>query len=72
MNISEIIEARWTTSSLKDIDGKLLHHKETIHCKLAEDGSHYISIPKDPENTDYQDLMRWVDEGNTIKEPEEE
>ena len=24
------------------------------------------SVPLDPDNTDYQDILKWVEEGNTI------
>jgi hypothetical protein len=32
--------------------------------KTNEDGSG-MSIPLDPDNTDYQEYLKWLDEGNT-------
>jgi len=28
-------------------------------------------IPFDPANTDYQEYLKWLDEGNTPEEPDE-
>lgn len=33
-------------------------------CKTNEDGSG-MSIPFDPDNTDYQAYLKWLEEGNT-------
>ena len=30
------------------------------------------SVPLDPDNTDYQDILKWVEEGNTIEPADEE
>ena len=27
-----------------------------------------VFVPINPENTDYQDILKWVEEGNTIEE----
>jgi len=27
-----------------------------------------LSVPLDPDNTDYQNILKWVEEGNTIEE----
>jgi len=27
-----------------------------------------MSVPLDPDNTDYQNILKWVAEGNTIQE----
>ena len=31
----------------------------------TERGAYSASIPLDPDNTDYQEYLKWVDEGNT-------
>tara|TARA_Y100000022_G_scaffold135054_1_gene117299 strand:+ start:1264 stop:1440 length:177 start_codon:yes stop_codon:yes gene_type:complete len=28
----------------------------------------FMSVPLDPDNTDYQKILKWVAEGNTIQE----
>tara|TARA_R100000458_G_C8092358_1_gene122526 strand:+ start:406 stop:582 length:177 start_codon:yes stop_codon:yes gene_type:complete len=30
--------------------------------------SDVMSVPHDEANTDYQDILKWVEDGNTIKE----
>jgi len=41
---------------------------DIIHPK-KEDGSTFtISVPLDKDNTDYQNILAWVAEGNTIQE----
>jgi hypothetical protein len=37
----------------------------SISCVL--NGQH-VSVPLDPDNTDYQAIQEWVAEGNTIEE----
>jgi hypothetical protein len=32
-----------------------------------QDGVIVMSIPLDPSNTDYQEYLEWVDEGNTAE-----
>lgn len=33
--------------------------------KKTQDDGTVLSIPPDPANTDYQEYLEWVDEGNT-------
>ena len=44
------------------------NHRNEIVCILSFDGK---SIPFDPDNTDYQEYLKWVSEGNT-PEPADE
>jgi len=32
------------------------------------DSNRVLSVPPDPDNIDYQAILKWVDEGNTIQE----
>ena len=65
MNTKRIVEAWYPSSTHEDFKPKSI-----VHCKLNDEGTLHMSIPVDENNTDYQDLMKWVAEGNTIKEPE--
>jgi hypothetical protein len=51
-----------TQYKLQEVDGKL--------CSVTIVGR-AISIPFDPANTDYQEYLKWLDEGNT-PEPADE
>jgi hypothetical protein len=42
---------------LVNLDGKLA-------CIQKQDGNILMSIPPDPDNTDYQAYLKWVAEGN--------
>jgi hypothetical protein len=47
---------------------KLLNNKENQPCGVLKiDGGVFLSIPFDPDNTDYQAYLKWLAEGN---EPE--
>jgi hypothetical protein len=37
----------------------------TIACVQLEKDGYLISIPLDPANTDYQQYLKWVEEGNS-------
>jgi len=32
---------------------------------VSEDNISWLDIPFDPDNTDYQDYLKWIEEGNT-------
>jgi hypothetical protein len=43
--------------------GKIIPPFSEVSCVIRiEDGA---AIPKDPANTDYQEYLKWVAEGNT-------
>ena len=39
----------------------------TTACILTSSGTNQLAIPLDPDNTDYQEYLKWVDEGNTAE-----
>ena len=42
-----------------------------VACVQKQNGNILLSIPFDPYNTDYQEYLKWIDEGNT-PEPADE
>lgn len=55
---------------IKCFDEKTNQRKFSGILKLNDNGSD-VAIPLDPANTDYQEYLAWVDEGNT-PEPADE
>ena len=51
-----------TNVKKQNIDGKLVSYKVTL-----SDGK-ILSVPKDDENTDYQNILEWVANGGVIEE----
>jgi hypothetical protein len=45
--------------------------RNTLVSILKRDGNAVLVIPFDPDNTDYQEYLKWVAEGNT-PEPADE
>ena len=36
--------------------------------QVTSSNSKIVTVPKNEDNTDYQAILQWVDEGNTIQE----
>ena len=47
---------------LEDISNEVVSYE-----MILSDGT-ISSVPKDEANTDYQNILKWVEEGNTIEE----
>ena len=45
------------------------YHGTLLDCIIRIDDN--ASIPFDPANTDYQDYLAWLDEGNEVLPPDE-
>jgi len=45
------------------IDGEVVSYQVT-----QQDSNLILSVPLDPANTDYQAILEWVEDGNTIEE----
>jgi hypothetical protein len=45
------------------IDGEVVSYQIT-----QQDSNLVLSVPLDPANTDYQAILEWVEEGNTIED----
>jgi len=52
---------------------KLVFNQMTqkIECVNKQEGNFLLSIPFDPDNTDYQAYLKWIEEGN-VPTPAEE
>jgi hypothetical protein len=52
---------------------KLVFNQMTqkIECVNKIEGNLLLSIPFDPDNTDYQQYLKWLEEGNTPLPAEE-
>jgi hypothetical protein len=46
---------------------KLVNFRGAVSCIQKQDGDVVLLIPFDPDNTDYQEYLKWLAEGN---EPE--
>ena len=45
---------------------KIINNREgNLACLQVEKPGVTLSIPPDPENTDYQEYLKWLEEGNT-------
>ena len=47
---------------------KCLFENELCSYEITTTDNKQISVPIDEENTDYQAILKWVAEGNTIEE----
>ena len=50
---------------------KLVNYEnQLVSIKLTKENTKELFIPLDPDNTDYQEYLAWVAEGNTPEEAE--
>ena len=49
----------------KYVKDPLTNKNSAVNCQI---GNRYCCVPMNPVNTDYQEILKWVEEGNTIEE----
>jgi len=50
---------------------KLVKRNDILTCVQKTENQTVIVIPLDPDNTDYQEYLKWVAEGNEPAPPDE-
>ena len=51
---------------------KLVNFRGELACIQKKDGNVILLIPFDPDNTDYQEYLKWLAEGNTPEPADEQ
>ena len=57
--------------SAKYYKDSMTNENVSIDIKVNYDEAVHFSVPINEENTDYQDILEWVAEGNTIEPADE-
>ena len=61
MEISNIKTAKYYKDSISN-------QNVSINVTVKDNDNTKYCVPIDPENTDYQDILEWISEGNTVEE----
>ena len=54
-----------TITNAKYVACLITGDNDSISCQIDD---RYCSVPLDPDNTDYQAILAWVADGNTIQD----
>ena len=61
MEISNIKTAKYYKDSISN-------QNVSINVTVKDNDNIKYCVPMDPDNTDYQDILEWVADGNTVEE----
>ena len=61
MEISNIKTAKYYKDSI-------MNQNVSINVTVKDNDNIKYCVPMDPDNADYQDILEWVAEGNTVEE----
>ena len=59
------MEMKIEIKNAKYVKDPLTNKNSAVNCQI---GNRYCCVPMNPVNTDYQEILKWVAEGNTIEE----
>ena len=70
MDLSKAVKIKYEKSFVtgKDVSVKVIF--STTKDADGNDTWEFLSIPMDEHNTDYQAILKWVKDGNTVEESE--
>ena len=70
MDLSKAVKIKYEKSLLTGKDASVKVIFSTTKDADGNDTWKFLSIPMDKDNTDYQAILKWVEDGNTIEESE--
>ena len=70
MDLSKAVKIKYEKSLVtgKDVSVKVIF--SATKDAVGNDTWEFLSIPMDEHNTDYQAILKWVKDGNTVEESE--
>ncbi len=68
MDLSKAVKIKYEKSLLTGKDASVKVIFPTTKDSDGNDTWKFLSIPMDKDNTNYQAILKWVEDGNTIEE----